>query len=118
LLQRANDPAEFQTFNYFSSFENEEILTNTVRTTLQNNTQEIDDWLLEIQKSIDKAKNNNQKIPSNFRLILESKTPANTPIGFGVPRGSQNFEELYKTRMVLESKGDGEYYIFTAYPTK
>ncbi|WP_324251601.1 RNase A-like domain-containing protein [Photorhabdus bodei] len=43
---------------------------------------------------------------------------SNTPIGFGVTKGSQSIEELYKARVVfLTSEYNGQpYYILTAYP--
>ncbi|OCA53708.1 RNase A-like domain-containing protein [Photorhabdus namnaonensis] len=43
---------------------------------------------------------------------------SNTPIGFGVTKGSQNIEKLYKARVVfLTSEYNGQpYYILTAYP--
>ena len=117
LIESGNNQTYFKDSDYFSAFENEAILTKSVRQALQENSQEIDNWLLNIQNQIDQAVKSNKKTPTNFRLSLESQTFLE-PIGFGLQRNSQNFESLYKIRMILEMKSNGNYYIFTAYPIR
>lgn len=76
------------------------------------------------EKVISKAIRENQtRIITLVKHLPKEKSFAidyisNTPIGFGVTKGSQNIEKLYKARVVfLTSEYNGQpYYILTAYP--
>lgn len=76
------------------------------------------------EKVISKALKNNQiKITTLLKHTPEGVKQeidyiSDTPIGFGLNKGSENFQELYKVRIVLyHSEFNGkQYYILTAFP--